>query len=105
MGKSESKVCQATRLSARNELIRMSRDVTDADGTTWTCIQAFAGLRADADKAEAARVDGAPDHVHVVCTPSGGAKSVRVQLPEAWEQQLSDEKLLQLIRANLKQDR
>jgi len=82
----------------------MSRDVTDADGTTWTCIQAFAGLGADADKTEAARVDGAPDQVHVVCTPSGGAKSVRVQLPEAWEQELSDEELLQTIRTRLGQD-
>ena len=82
----------------------MPRYVTDPDGTTWTCIQAFAGLGADADKTEAARVEGAPDHVHVIYTPSGGAKSARIQLPEVWEQQLSDEELLQLIRANLKQD-
>jgi hypothetical protein len=81
----------------------MSRDVTDADGTTWTCIQAFAGLGADPDKTEAARVDGAPDHFHVICTPSGGAKSVRVQLPEAWEQ-LSDEELLQIIHTRFEQD-
>ena len=45
------------------------------------------------------------DHVHVICTPSGGAKSVRVQSPEAWEQQLSDEELLQLILTSLKQYR
>ena len=83
----------------------MPRDVTDSDGTAWTCIQAFAGLGADAEKTEAARVEGAPDHVHVVCTPSGGAKSVRVQLPQAWEQQLSDQELLQLIRTSLEQDR
>ena len=82
----------------------MSRDVTDPDGTTWTCIQAFAGLGADADKTEAARVDSAPDHVHVVCTPSGGAKSVRVQLHQAWEQELSDEELLQTIRTRFEQD-
>jgi hypothetical protein len=82
----------------------MSRDVTDADGTTWTCIQAFAGLGADADKTEAARVVGAPDHIHVVCTPSGGAKSARVQLPEAWERELSDEELLQIIRTRFEQD-
>ena len=82
----------------------MPRDVTDRDGTTWTCIQAFAGLGADADKTEAARVEGAPDHVHVVCTPSGGAKSVRVQLPEAWEQQLSDDELRQAIHVSLEQD-
>ena len=82
----------------------MPRDVTDPDGRTWTCIQAFAGLGADADKTEAARVDGAPDHVNVVCSPSGGAKSVRVQLPEAWERELADQELLQIIRTRLKQD-
>ena len=83
----------------------MPREVIDPHGTTWACVQAFAGLGADADKTEAARVEGAPDHVHVICTPSGGAKSVRIQLPEAWEQQLSDEVLLQLIRTSLEQDR
>jgi hypothetical protein len=42
------------------------REVTDADGITWTCIQAFAGLGNDAEKIDAARVDGARDLVHVV---------------------------------------
>jgi hypothetical protein len=34
----------------------MPREVTDLDGITWTCIQAFAGLGKDPEKAEAARV-------------------------------------------------
>ena len=82
----------------------MPRDVTDPNGTTWVCIQAFAGLGAAADKTEAARVEGVSDHVHVICTPSGGARSVRIQLPEAWEQQLSDQELLQHVRTSLEQD-
>lgn len=49
----------------------MPREVTDADGTTWSCIQAFAGL--------------------------GGAQSVRVKLPENWEHDASDEELLGAI--------
>ena len=57
------------------------REVTDDDGITWTCIQAFAGLGKDRNKTDAARVEGAESLVHVVCTPSGGAKSVRVELP------------------------
>ena len=32
----------------------MPREISDADGTVWTCIQAFAGLGNDLDKIEAA---------------------------------------------------
>jgi hypothetical protein len=82
----------------------MPREVKDADGVTWSCIQAFAGLGKDAEKTEAARVDGTRDRFHVVCTPSGGAKSVRVELPGDWEKGLSDEELLQLIHTQLQQE-
>lgn len=76
----------------------MPREITDADGTTWTCIQAFAGLGGDAEKADAARVRGAPGLVHVVLTPSGGARSVRLELREDWEEALADESLLDALR-------
>ncbi len=79
----------------------MPREVMDSDGITWSCIQAFAGLGKDPEKTEAARVDGSRDRFHVVCTPSGGAKSVRVELPGNWEKGLSDEKLLQAIHDQL----
>ncbi len=82
----------------------MPREVTDADGITWTCIQAFAGLGKDAEKTEAARVDGAGNRFHVVCTPSGGAKSVRVELPGHWEKGLADEELLRAIHAQLERE-
>jgi hypothetical protein len=82
----------------------MPREVKDGDGVTWSCIQAFAGLGQDAEKKEAARVDGTPNHFHVVCTPSGGAKSVRVELPGNWEKGLSDEQLLQAIHAQLAEE-
>ncbi|RDI62423.1 hypothetical protein [Microvirga subterranea] len=77
----------------------MPREITDADGITWSCIQAFAGLGDDPEKADAARVEGSPDEVHVVCTPSGGAKSVRLELPSDWESRLSDDELLDAIRS------
>ena len=79
----------------------MPREVTDADGIVWTCIQAFAGLGNDREKTDAARVEGARDHVHVVCTPSGGAKSVRLELPADWEKSASEENLVEAIRARL----
>jgi hypothetical protein len=78
----------------------MPREITDADGTTWSCIQAFAGLGNDPEKADAARVEGAGDRLHVVCTPSGGAKSLRLELPEDWETGLSDEALLNAIHSH-----
>ncbi len=82
----------------------MPREVTDADGITWTCIQAFAGLGKDPEKTEAARVEGSSNRIHVVCTPSGGAKSVRVELPGNWEKGLSDEQLVRAIQAQQAQD-
>jgi len=82
----------------------MPRDVRDSDGVTWTCIQAFAGLGKDPEKTEAARVEDSKNRFHVVCTPSGGAKSVRIELPGNWEKSLSDEELLRAIKAQQAQD-
>jgi hypothetical protein len=78
----------------------MPREVTDPDGITWTCIQAFSGLGKDTEKVEAARVDGKADAFQVVCTPSGGAQSVRIELPGNWERRTSDEELLEKIHVN-----
>ena len=74
------------------------RVVTDADGTAWTCIQAFAGLGNDPAKQEAARVD-ASGRVAVVCTPSGGARSRRLALPPDWEA-MDDAALLAALGEN-----
>ena len=79
----------------------MPREIADEDGTVWTCIQAFAGLGEDAAKCEAARVEAGVDRFHVVCTPSGGAHSVRVELPGNWEEGVPDAVLLGAIRARL----
>ena len=71
-------------------------EVTDADGITWTCVQAYAGL-SDEDEAQnssAAQVSGEDDTYWVVCTPSGGAQSVRLKLQGEWETSYSDEALL-----------
>lgn len=79
----------------------MPREVTAPDGITWTCIQAFSGLGKDPEKIEAARVDGEADAFQVVCTPSGGAQSVRIELPGDWETKISEEQLLDMIQARL----
>jgi hypothetical protein len=83
----------------------MPREVTDADGVVWSCAQAFAGLGDDSERAEAAaRVKGADDLFHVVCTPSGGARSVRLQLPSGWEE-MPEEALAEEIGSHREADR
>lgn len=78
----------------------MARDVAGEDDITWNCVQAYAGLSDKPENEEAARVKGSGGRVRVVCTPSGGAKSVRVELQEDWESSLSDEDLLREIEKN-----
>ncbi len=70
----------------------MAREVTDGEGTTWSCVEAYAGL-SEEGKSDAAKVEGA-DRYRVVCTPGGGARSVELELPAGWEEALSDEELV-----------
>lgn len=75
----------------------MPREVTDGEGVTWACVQAYGGLSEGGGNVEAARVEGEGDLFHVVCTPSGGAQTVRLELEGGWEENLSDEELLERI--------
>lgn len=63
------------------------RTVTDGDNLVWSCVQAYAGLISPPED----------EPVIVVCTPSGGAQSVRVELPADWTQEVSDTDLLAAI--------
>jgi len=73
------------------------REVTDSHNTTWTCVQAYAGV--DSSAADAATERSATDtgEVPVVCTPSGGAQTVRLELTKDWLDSLSDEELANAI--------
>jgi hypothetical protein len=73
----------------------MPREVTDNENITWSCIEAYAGLSETSNDAAQAAQKG--DTRIVVCTPSGGARSVRLQLPADWENALDDQTLLQHI--------
>lgn len=75
------------------------REIIDSEGTTWVCVQAYAGLEgANAEKAAA--LTETHDHkVPVVCTPRGGAQSVRIELPVDWLEQLADEELQRTIKS------
>lgn len=77
----------------------MPREVTDKEGVTWTCVQAYGGLTRKGENEEAARVEGEEDLFEVVCTPSGGAQTVRLRLEGGWEEGRGDEELLREIEA------
>jgi hypothetical protein len=73
------------------------REVQDAERVRWTCIQALGGLEGAAAERAADRLESDEGTVPVVCTPSGGAQSVRLELERGWEDALSDEDLLEAI--------
>ena len=67
------------------------REVTDGEHLKWSCVQANAG--ADLDLV----ITDENYLVPVVCTPSGSARSVRVELPPSWAQDLPDAEVLAAI--------
>ncbi|TNC15905.1 hypothetical protein FF100_01165 [Methylobacterium terricola] len=75
-----------------------ARDVTTPDGTAWTCIEALAEMPEAAKEKLAGEGRRA-----VVCTPSGGAHSVRLTLDEAWRT-MPDSDLAARIAAGLAED-
>ncbi len=83
------------------------REVIDKKNTQWVCVQALSGgmTKERADQA-AKMLESESEMVSVVCTPSGGAQTVRLQLPANWFKAISDEELTQKIEeAQLKQDK
>jgi hypothetical protein len=77
----------------------MARELSTDEGITWACVEAYAGLSENAGNKNLARVEGSENLVQVVCTPSGGAQTVRLRLPKDWESKYSDEELLREIKA------
>lgn len=73
------------------------REVQDDENTIWTCVQALSGLSGEAAEEAAERIESKEGTVPVVCTPSGGAQSVRLELPKDWAEKMSDEDLLKAI--------
>ena len=75
------------------------REVQDADGVRWTCVQALAGMTGATGDIAADRLESDEGTIPVVCTPTGGARSVRVALPRDWMESTSDDRLLAAIAA------
>jgi hypothetical protein len=75
------------------------KDIQDRENVTWTCVQAFSGGDSGAaQEAEQHAID-ANGNVPVVCTPSGGGQSLRLQLPVDWYEQMTETTLLAAIDA------
>jgi hypothetical protein len=73
------------------------REVQDGDDVRWTCVQAMGGLDGAAAELVADRLESERGTLPVVCTPSGGARSVRVELPRDWIESVDDAALLRAI--------
>jgi hypothetical protein len=73
-----------------NLRVSLQREVTDGAKLRWSCVQAYSGLDRDL-------VTDDNGMVPVVCTPTGGAQSVRVELPQSWADYLPDAELLAAI--------
>ena len=74
------------------------REVTDGENVRWKCIQAFAGTNGKAAQ-EAVELAANGVEVEVICTPTGGAQTVRLKLDKDWADRLSDEELVRKIES------
>ena len=72
------------------------REVTDKENVRWTCVQAYAGADGKVSEKISELSENNEGEVPVICTPSGGAQSVRLQLAKDWEE-LPEEELLNSI--------
>lgn len=75
----------------------IQREVADKENVKWTCVQAYSGMQEKLSE-KAAEIAGNEDgKVTVVCTPTGGAQTVRLELNRNWPEQIKDEELVDLI--------
>lgn len=75
------------------------REITDENNTAWTCVQAYAGLDSKAAEKATEIAESDEGTVTVVCTPSGGAQTVRLELNKNWLDELPDDELKAAIAA------
>jgi hypothetical protein len=76
------------------------REVQDSNNVKWQCVEAFSGGSKEMHRKASMISKNEEGEVEVVCTPSGGAQTVRLQLQPNWIQSLTDEQLLaEIIKA------
>jgi hypothetical protein len=74
------------------------REVQDDNKVIWKCVRVFGGSNGEAAAAAAEKSENNGE-VEVVCTPSGGEKTVRLKLQANWEEEVSDNDLVNSINA------
>jgi hypothetical protein len=79
------------------------RELQDEDNIRWQCVQAFSGVESSLSELAEAKSQNGSNTVTVVCTPSGGAQSVRITVGKDWEESVSDDHLLSAIKKEQKQ--
>lgn len=72
------------------------REIIDRNNVKWTFVQAYSGTDGNVSKEIEEKSETGDGSVPVVCTPSGGAQSVRIELPKYWEE-MTDEQLLNAL--------
>ncbi len=73
------------------------REVTDKENVKWTCVQAYSGMQEKLSEKAAEIIENGDGRIPVVCTPTGGAQSVRLELQNNWIEQLQDDELIDAI--------
>lgn len=73
------------------------REVTDKENTRWTCVQAYGGMQGKLSEKATELATDDQGKVTVICTPSGGARTVRLELEENWIDEKTDNELLDAI--------
>jgi hypothetical protein len=68
------------------------REIQDKEKVRWQCVQAFSGVETGFGK-DGVQVENQNGTVTVVCTPSGGAQTVRLDLDNNWLEKMSDSAL------------
>ncbi len=73
------------------------REVTDKQNVRWTCVEVYSGMQQKLSEKAAEIIENEDGKVTVVCTPTGGAQTVRLELNNNWLEQLQDEALIDAI--------
>ena len=71
----------------------------DSSNIRWSCVEAYSMQNSETAKKASELSATENGKVTVVCTPSGGAKTVRLELSETWENELKDDDLIEKITA------
>lgn len=73
------------------------REVQGSDNIKWSCVQAFTGIKGKLADEAVARMEKDGKAVEIICTPSGGEQTVRLQLSPEWMSSMPDQDLVVAI--------